>query len=82
MIRIYDDYYNLTIQIKENENEQVGFNDETKIWEKLNMKDNIIKIEQYIKSKGFIFSYEDLSNFYLKLKDKTICYFSRYKWNR
>ena len=35
-----------------------------------NMKNNIIEIENYIKSKGFIFSYEDISNFYLSLKTK------------
>ena len=34
------------------------------------MRDNINKIYRNIKSKGFIFSYEDLSNFYLSLKTK------------
>lgn len=66
MIRIYNDYYNL-IFIKEN---KISDEYQTKNSGEVNMRDNIIKIEQYIKSKGFIFSYEDLSNFYISLKTK------------
>lgn len=70
MIRIYDDYYNLIYaKDKKTTNEQVGFTEDTEIWES-NMKDNIKKIYRYIKSKGFIYSYEDLCNFYLSLKTK------------
>lgn len=70
MIRIYDDYYNLIYaKYKKTTNEQVGFTEDTEIWES-NMKDNIKKIYRYIKSKGFIYSYEDLCNFYLSLKTK------------
>lgn len=70
MIRIYDDYYNLIYaKYKKTTNEQVGFTEDTEIWES-NMKDNIKNIYRYIKSKGFIYSYEDLCNFYLSLKTK------------
>lgn len=66
MIRIYNDYYNL-IFIKETELSD----DENKLDDsKLNMKNNIIAIKNYIRTKGFIFSFEDLCNFYLCLKTK------------
>jgi len=66
MISIYDKYYEL-IFLKGNESNSeiqlVHMGDSI-------VKDNIIKIESYIKSRGFIFSYEDLCNFYLSLKTK------------
>ena len=51
MIRIYNDYYNL-IFIKENK-----ISDEYQIKNsgEVNMRDNIIKIEQYIKSRVLFF---------------------------
>lgn len=66
MIRIYKDYYNLVFlkpgnTIKNIPNVNLGESD---------IKNIIIKIEEYIKSQGFIFSYEELSNFYLCLKTK------------
>ena len=70
MIRIYDDYYNLIyLKDKEVTNKQTEIAVNKGIIEK-NMKDNISSIYRNIKSKGFIFSYEDLSNFYLSLKTK------------
>jgi 5-methylcytosine-specific restriction protein B len=66
MISVYEKYYKL-IFLKGNESNSeiqlvhMGDSD---------VKDNIIKIESYIKSRGFIFAYEDLCNFYLSLKTK------------
>ena len=66
MLGAYKDYYNLIFigdnkQVNEIETQSLG---------ETNMKDYIIQIERHIKSKGFIFSYEDLCNFYLSLKIK------------
>jgi SAM-dependent methyltransferase len=68
MISVYEKYYKL-IFLKGNESNSeiqlvhMGDSD---------VKDNIIKIESYIKSRGFIFAYEDLCNFYLSLKTKPL----------
>lgn len=70
MIRIYDDYYNLIYS----KGKQVASNQNVTTINKENgeksMKDNIKNIYRYINSKGFIYSYEDLCNFYLSLKTK------------
>lgn len=66
MIRIYNDYYNLIFKddkASSNEIEIINRGEP-------DMKANIVRIEKYIRSKGFIFTYEDLSNFYLSLKTK------------
>ncbi len=71
MIRIYNDYYNL-IYLKDNgiiDNQIETMLNKQKSEDK-NMKDNMNRIYKNIKSKGFIFTYEDLSNFYLSLKTK------------
>lgn len=66
MIGIYDIYYN-QIFLKESTTK-----DEIKPVNmgETNMKEKIINIENYIKSKGFVFSYEDICNFYLSIKTK------------
>ena len=71
MIRIYNDYYNL-IYTKDTEvvESQSETSINTQIYGEKNMKNNMKSIYRNIKSKGFIFSYEDLSNFYLSLKTK------------
>lgn len=66
MIRIYNDYYNIIF---------TGRNKvatETKMLDsgEGSMKDVIGKIDKIIRAKGYIFSYEELSNFYLSLKTK------------
>lgn len=66
MIRIYIDYYNLIFMKDGKPSDDV----KSINYGESNMKNNIIEIEKYIKSKGFIFSYEDLSNFYLSVKTK------------
>lgn len=71
MIRIYDDYYNL-IYTKDTEsiNDQIENELNTQGSGKRSMKNNINNIYRSIKSRGYIFTYEDLSNFYLSLKTK------------
>lgn len=70
MIRIYDDYYNLIFKSEEHTNNRIKANLDSQAPKGNNMKDNINRIYKNIKSKGFIFTYEDLSNFYLSLKTK------------
>lgn len=70
MLKIYDDYYNLIyLKDKEVTNKQAEIAVNKGVIEK-NMKDNIRSVYRYIKSKGFIYTYEDLCNFYLSLKTK------------
>ncbi len=66
MIRIYNDYYNIIFT------EENKVATETKILDsgEGSMKDIIGKIDKIIRAKGYIFSYEELSNFYLSLKTK------------
>jgi len=66
MIRIYNDYYNIIFT------EENKVATETKILDsgEGSMKDVIGKIDKIIRAKGYIFSYEELSNFYLSLKTK------------
>lgn len=66
MIKIYAAYYEeiyLPKDIPSNEEKSIESGEK-------DMKNNLIKIYNYIKSKGYIFSYEDLGNFYLSLKTK------------
>ncbi len=65
MLDIYNDYFN-RIFLDNPEGEE---NIKIKTGEKP-MKENIRKIHKTIKSQGYIFTYEDLSNFYLSLKTK------------
>lgn len=66
MIKIYDKYYN-DIFLR---NKNISQKNKISYSEGNIMKNNIRNIERYIKSKGFIFSYEAISNFYLSLKTK------------
>ncbi len=66
MIGLYNDYYNkIFIRDKALDN-----NFKLLKYGESEMKKNIKNIHNYIRSKGYIFSYEDLSNFYLSLKTK------------
>lgn len=66
MILVYNNYYNKIFKKNEEISEEIKniSNGES------SMQKNIIQIEKYIRSKGFIFTIEDLSNFYLSLKTK------------
>ncbi len=66
MIMIYNDYYN---QIFITQDTPYSRRKTLKFEEK-SMRENIIKINRFMKLQGYIFSYEDLSNFYLSLKTK------------
>jgi 5-methylcytosine-specific restriction protein B len=66
MISIYNDYYELTFKEKTG----IPKKNQTTNNGEFSMKSNIEAIGKFIKSKGYIFSYEDLCNFYLSLKTK------------
>jgi 5-methylcytosine-specific restriction protein B len=70
MIKIYDDYYKL-IYLKDydvtpNHHEFITIIEDGE----KSMKDNLHTIYNYIRAKGFIYTYGDLSNLYLSLKTK------------
>ncbi|MDP4145788.1 MAG: DUF3578 domain-containing protein [Bacillota bacterium] len=64
MIELYGEYYK-TIFLK---NEDIG--NENLMVNKSDIKNTIETVQKYINYKGFIYSYEELGNFYLSLKTK------------
>lgn len=66
MINIYASYYEEIYLPKDTPNRETKLNE----FGDKDMRNNLKKIYKYIKSKGYIFSYEDLGNFYLSLKTK------------
>lgn len=71
IIEIYNEYYINEIK-GEADFKESGENamDESNLKEFDSMESQIKHIQKYINNKGFIYSYEDLSNFYLSLKTK------------
>lgn len=68
MLQIYNEYYNkMFLKNEDMVNEAVMKSEANS---KLDMKGVIENIQKYINNKGFIYSYEELSNFYLSLKTK------------
>ena len=68
MLEIYNEYYNkMFLKNEDMGNEAIMKSEDNS---KLSMKGVIENIQKYINSKGFIYSYEELSNFYLSLKTK------------
>lgn len=65
MIAIYDEYYDKYYLKKENTQEENSNEDSGNM-----IKDMINMTHKYISSKGFVYSYSDLANFYLSLKIK------------
>lgn len=68
MIHIYNEYYNKIFLKNEDRVNKVAMKSGDN--SKFNMKSVIENIQKYINNKGFIYSYEELSNFYLSLKTK------------